>query len=254
MLAKAAHQYGLGEERLNELGETKPSTLDRLAAETQVYIAVMQNAVLDVARQDDLIVLGRGGQWLLRDIPHVVRVRIVAPFDERVRRLADVLAAEGERRPGLHAARDAIVDLLQRDDADKRGRMRYLYDRDINDPELYDVVGNGSRDDLGMIIDGIAALARHPTFATTDESRGLLAERAVASQVRVALMMDERTRHAKHSAIDVAAGTVHITGTAPRAVVDAVARTVPGVGTVRVDEPPEQLVQPPWRLYHGLFQ
>jgi cytidylate kinase len=254
MLAKAAHEYGLGEDRLSELGETKPSILDRLEAETRIYIAVMQNAVLDVALQDDVIVLGRGGQWLLRDLPHVVRVRIVASFDERVRRLAAALTAQDDRRHGLQAARDAIIDLLQRDDADKRGRMRYLYDRDINDPELYDVVCNASRDDMGMMTDGIVALARHPTFATTDESRRPLVDRAVASRVRVALMMDERTRGAKHSAIEVDAGRVRITSTAARAVVDAVARSVPGVESVHVDEPAEQGVQPLWRLYRSLFQ
>ena len=80
----------------------------------------------------------------MRGIPHVIRVRIVAAFDERVRRLTDSLVADTGRRHGLTAAHDAIVELVRRDDADKRGRMKYLYDRDIDDPELYDVIINAT--------------------------------------------------------------------------------------------------------------
>ena len=92
VLAEAAQRYGLVEERLTRLGEAKPAFLDRLAAETQTYIAVMQSAVYE-AVHDDVVVLGRGGQWLLRDVPHVLRVRLVAPFEVRVRHLAEAFTS-----------------------------------------------------------------------------------------------------------------------------------------------------------------
>ena len=249
ILAKAAHEYGLTEERLAELGEVKPSLLDRLEAETQTYIAVLENAVLEVALPDDIIVLGRGAQWLLRGIPHVIRVRIVAAFDERVRRLTDSLVADTGRRHGLTAAHDAIVELVRRDDADKRGRMKYLYDRDIDDPELYDVIINATRDEIDLMADTVVVLARDSRFTTTDESRRCLLNRAVASRVRVALMMDERTRDATHSAIEAEAASVRIASSAPRASVAAVAHSVSGVENVRVEPLADGVVRSLWHLY-----
>jgi hypothetical protein len=132
--------------------------------------------------------------------------------------------------------------------------MRYLYDRDVDDPELYDLVVNATRDALDVIADGIVALARHPTFITTDEGRRRLSDRALASRARVALLLDERTRNSRHPTIDAQAGTVRITSTAPRGVVDDVVGSVPGVQRVHVDEVSESPVTSLWHVYRTLIQ
>jgi cytidylate kinase len=238
VLAEAAHTHGLAEDRLTRLGEAKPPLLDRLSADVQTYIAVMQNAVLDAALQDDVVLLGRGGQWLLRGIPHVLRVRVIAPFDERVRRLADSLVPAGGRRPGVRRAPEALADLVRRDDADKRGRMRYLYDRDLHDPELYDIVIDTDRVDVEGAIAVIVMLARRPGLATTSEGLRRLVDRTVPSNVRVALMMDEQTRAYKHYEIEADKGVIRVTSGAPAVVAEAVARTVAGVKEVQVAEVP----------------
>jgi cytidylate kinase len=245
MLIKAAQQHGLVEERLTRLGEAKPAFLDRLAAETQTYIAVMQSAIYDAARQDDIVLLGRGGQWLLRDIPHVVRVRVIAPFDVRVRRLAAAFTSEVGRPPGVPASKTAVSDLVRRDDADKAGRMRYLYDRDVDDPRLYDLIVNTARGDLEGATEVIARFAQRPAFATTTASQRLVADRALAARVLVALLSDEATRHFRHERADADAGVVSLVTTAPPSVAEPVARTVEGVTQVRIAETP---VIPPMPL------
>ena len=40
----------------------------------------MQTSLLDIAETDNAVLMGRSGQWLLRGIPHVLRVRVIAPF------------------------------------------------------------------------------------------------------------------------------------------------------------------------------
>ncbi|HEX2438551.1 MAG TPA: cytidylate kinase-like family protein [Methylomirabilota bacterium] len=246
VLAEAAQRYGLVEERLTRLGEAKPAFLDRLAAETQTYIAVMQSAVYEAVRDDDVVVLGRGGQWLLRDVPHVLRVRLIAPFEVRVRRLAEAFTSGTGRPPSAPAPQHAVADLVRRDDADKAGRLRYLYDRDINDPRLYDLMVNTAKGDQEGAIDLIVRAAQRTSSLATPAGRQLIADRALAARVLVALLSDEDTRGYHHDRVEASAGVVTITGGASLEVVEPVARRVDGVREVRTVEipilPPSSLV------------
>jgi cytidylate kinase len=238
ILAEAAHTHGLAEDRLTRLGEAKPAFLDRLGSEAQTYIAVMQNAVLDAALQDNVVIIGRGGQWLLRGIPHVVRVRIMAPLEERVQRLTCRIVPPRDCRDGSRLGRHTIEQLIRRDDADKRGRMRYLYDRDLDDPFLYDVVFSHVGGNSGAVIEAMAILARRCTAATAAEGLQALLDRAVAGRVRVALMMDEHTRGYAHLDVEARHGMVHVTTRAPAVAVEPVTRSVSGVREVQVSEVP----------------
>src|SRR6266446_7302028 len=136
LISNAATRYGLLEEKLSHLDESKPSLFERFDAETRRYITVLQTAVFEFAEQDRVVLMGRAGQWLLRGVPHVLRLRVMAPFDRRVKRLAKKLSGQmGEQtnpRP--------VHDMARRDDMEKAGRMRYLYEVDVKDPALYDLV------------------------------------------------------------------------------------------------------------------
>ncbi len=130
LVSNAAQKYGLLEEKLSHLDESKPSLFERFDAETRRYITVIQTALYDFAEKDNVVLMGRGGQWLLRGIPHVLRVRVMAPFDVRVKRLTKKLAGP----MGEQTNPRTVSELVRRDDAEKAGRMRYLYEVGITDP------------------------------------------------------------------------------------------------------------------------
>src|SRR5438445_2740572 len=138
LISNAATRYGLLEEKLSHLDESKPSLFERFDAETRRYITVIQTALYDLAEQDRVVLMGRGGQWLLRGISHVLRVRVMAPFDLRVKRLGKKLSGQ----MGEQTNPRTVHDMARRDDMDKSGRMRYLYEVDVKDPALYDLVIN----------------------------------------------------------------------------------------------------------------
>src|SRR5512147_523031 len=94
LISNAATRYGVLEEKLSSLDESKPSLFERFDAETRRYITVLQTAVFEFAEQDRVVLMGRAGQWLLRGIPHVVRLRVMAPFEVRVKRLAKKLSGQ----------------------------------------------------------------------------------------------------------------------------------------------------------------
>ncbi|HSL48714.1 MAG TPA: cytidylate kinase family protein [Candidatus Deferrimicrobiaceae bacterium] len=178
-----AQRYGLAEDRLARLVEDRPSWIERFDAETRRCILALQTVLYEFAQADNVVLMGGGGQWLLRGVPHALRTRIVAPFSERVTRLTATLSAQGKER----VAPKTVAQLIRRDDIQKTARMRYLFDTDVKDPSLYDVLINTatlSREAaVALLADGV----RGPELLSTDAARQLVADRALASQVEVAL-------------------------------------------------------------------
>jgi cytidylate kinase len=228
LIQDAVRRYGLVEEKASHLDESKPTLFERFDAETRHYITILQTTLLEFAEADNAVLMGRGGQWLLRGIPHVMRVRLIAPLELRVRqwikRTADVTGETPNQR--------AAADFVRRDDAEKAGRMRYLYEVDIGDPALYDLVVNTEKLPPEVVVDMIERGLRHPGLQTTPSGRQVVADRALASRVQVALAIHPDTRRYRIT-VEAQAGVVTLEGTAALERAAEVAREVAGVKHVR---------------------
>jgi len=231
LISAAAQRYGLLEEKLSHLDESKPSLFERFAAETRMYITVIQTALYEFAEQDNVILMGRGGQWLLRGVPHVIRLRIIAPFETRVKRLAKKLAGQ----MGEQTNQKRVADMIRRDDAEKLGRMRYLYEVDIRDPAYYDIVISTDKLPPEAAVEVIASAALRPELATTPGGAQLVADRALASRVQVALATHPETRKYR-TTVEAKTGVVTLEGTAALDEALDVARAVEGVREVRTQQ------------------
>jgi cytidylate kinase len=231
LLSDAVRRYGLAEEKLSHLDESKPTLFERFDVETRHYITVLQTTLLEFAEQDNAVLMGRGGQWLLRGIPHIVRVRVIAPFEQRVRQWLKRTADMTGETPTQRSA----TDFVRRDDAEKAGRMRYLYEVDVADPMLYDLVINTEKVRCDAAVDMIESLVRRPETATTESARRIVAARALASRVQVALATHPETRRYRIT-VEAHDGTVVLEGTAALDRAVEVARTVPGVRDVRTQQ------------------
>jgi cytidylate kinase len=236
LISDAAHRYGLLEEKLSHLDESKPSLFERFDAETRRYITALQTALYDFAEQDRIVIMGRGGQWLLRGVSHVLRVRVMAPFELRVKRLATKLSGP----MGEQASPRTVMEMIRRDDSEKGGRMRYLYEVDLADPALYDLVINTEKVTVASSVELIAGLVGRPELRTTDAAAQLVGDRSLASRVQVALATHPETRKYRIT-VEAKAGQITLEGTAAMDEALEVARGVPGVRAVKaqqVDIPP----------------
>lgn len=236
LISDAARRYGLLEEKLSHLDESKPSLFERFDAETRRYITVIQTALYDFAEHDNVVLMGRGGQWLLRGIPHVLRVRVMAPFDVRVKRLGKKLAGP----MGEQTNPRTVTELARRDDAEKAGRMRYLYEVGITDPALYDLVINTEKLSVGAAVGLVAGVLGQTELTTTPAAAQLVADRSLASRVQVALATHPETRRYRIT-VEARSGVVTLEGTAAMDEATDVARGVDGVRDVKVrqmDMPP----------------
>ena len=226
MLSEAAHRYGVGEDKLTELDEKKPSLFERFDVETRQYTTVIQSAVLDIAEKDNVVINSRGGQVLLRGISHALRVFVIAPFELRVKRVMKKMA--GQAQEGVDVR--TTVEMVRHSDQEKHGRIRYLYNVDWSDPALYDLVLNTEKLSVEAGVEVLAGLVR--TLVTTEESRQQVRDRALASRVRAALAAHSDTRKYRLT-VDSDRGVIRLEGTAALERATEVARTVPGVVDVK---------------------
>jgi cytidylate kinase len=228
MISQAARSYGVGEEKLTQLDETKPSLFERFDVETQQYITVLQSALLDVAEEDNAVIMGRGGQVLLRGIQHVLRVRVMAPLDMRVKRVMKRMAGQMGETLDVRST----AEMIRRNDHEKFGRMRYLYDVDWGDPALYDVVINTEKLSNEAGVELIVGLLSRPDVAATEASRQAVRDRALASRVRAALRANPETRKYRIN-VEADHGVIQLEGTAALDRAADVARAVSGVVDVK---------------------
>ncbi|OGL00062.1 MAG: hypothetical protein A3E31_15200 [Candidatus Rokubacteria bacterium RIFCSPHIGHO2_12_FULL_73_22] len=236
LISEAAHRYGLVEDRLAHLSDAKPSLFERFDVETRRYITVIQSVLFEFAAADNVVLMGRGGQWLLRGIPHVLRVRVTAPFEARVKRLTERLSAQ----TGDQVTSRSVTQMVRRDDDQRLGRMRYLYEADLRDPALYDLVLSTERLTTEAAVQVLAALAGRPELAPSPAARQLVADRTLASRVQVALVTHPDTRKYRIE-VEAQEGVVTLESATALDAALGVAREVPGVREVRarlVEIPP----------------
>ena len=84
-----AAEYDLNDETLQQVDEKPPAFVEKLDRQIELNMHRIQLIVLENALKGNVVIYGRGGQDLLPGIGSIFRVRIIAPFEERVERWAE---------------------------------------------------------------------------------------------------------------------------------------------------------------------
>jgi cytidylate kinase len=226
VLADAAKEYGIAEEDLaTALGE--PSVLwEQLPGKRIAYLKCVTTSILQRAEEGRLVYHGHAGHLLLRGISHVLRVRVVADMEFRIK-------GAMER---LNVTRDEAIAEIESIDNKRRKWSRFLYGIDWEDPNLYDVVLNLERLTMDGACETIIRMTTLDEFRMSDASQKALEDVTLGSRVWAALAKHDVTRKI---AVKVSAegGRVTIEGSVgSQKVVDAipdVIRHVEGVREIR---------------------
>ncbi len=131
-IGKILADFGFGAPEVEKFDEKKPPLWDSLSVQRTKFLHSIQAAIYDFARKGQVVIVGRGGQVLLKNLPGTLHVRILAPFDLRVKRLV-----ESERIDEKHAVR-----MLRQSDLDSAGYIHSFFNADWNDASLYDLLIN----------------------------------------------------------------------------------------------------------------
>jgi cytidylate kinase len=133
--------------------------------------------ILELAQKGNVLIRGWGACGLVRDVPHVVRVRVCAPMELRERNLM------GQRSKDRGAARREI----ERNDAAHKRILHAAYGVDREDPLLYDLVLNTERLSVETCARLVRELVESPELRETDASRAILDDKVLEARMRVKL-------------------------------------------------------------------
>ncbi|NIM52711.1 MAG: hypothetical protein GTO22_26275 [Gemmatimonadales bacterium] len=230
VVQQAAAKLGVSEEALGRKMEDAPKLWDRHSATRRLYVAAVQAALAEHVAEGNLVYHGLAGGVLLRGLPSVLRVRLIAPIELRVRTLME------EHQMDQVSAEQFIRDV----DAARASWVKIMYGEDINSPTLYDMVINLERMPVPVACALVTATVRQPDFAVTDEVKAKLRDFRLACRVKVALAGAAETRGLALE-VEAQGGVVEVSGSAPLLStgrtgdhITQIARSVPGVEQVRL--------------------
>lgn len=227
LVERAASERASQHELRAALEET-PTFPGRFNHKRYVYLCLIQAALMEEARSGQAIYHGLGGQLLLKGAPALLRLRIIAPMDFRIR-------MEEAR---LKLSRAEVIAHIEKMDRDRRKWAQFLYGVDWGDPSLYDLVINLEHIGIEQACDLVASLVEQGDFEFSPERQAAMNDLALASRVRAALALNPFTSNLEVEAV-ARDGSVSVRGDLVEQVeeVERVARAVPGVTGLTVDEP-----------------
>ncbi len=150
------------------------SVLDRFPHGKERYKASIRAKILERFMQGNVVYHGLFGHHFVKDISHVLKVRIIADTASRV---ADEMAREKISEEKAHF-------VLKKDDEERRKWGMFLYGIDIMAPENYNLViriGHLSEEEA---VDIIVQAVNSPAFQETAESKAILADACLEAQVK----------------------------------------------------------------------
>jgi len=176
ILLEASEEFNIPEIRLIRAIKDSPSILNRLTHQKERYVAYIRAALLKHVQKDNVVYHGLFGHFFLQDIPHVLKVRIVADLEDRV--------ADEVKREGISEAK--AREIIVKDDEERRKWALHLYGADWWDATLYDLVIHLKTITVDDAVSLLYHLVQLPGFQTTIESQEAINNLVEATKMEMA--------------------------------------------------------------------
>jgi cytidylate kinase len=178
VLLEASEEFNIPEYVLVRELHDAPSLLQKFSHTKERYISYIRTAFLEHVQKDNVVYHGLAGRVFLSGISHVLKVRIIADLDDRIRE-------EMERE---QISLDEARNLLLKDDKERRKWSESLYGTDNRNPANFDLCVHIRKLSVEDAAEIIARTARLPAFQTTPQSQQALDDLLLASRVENRLM------------------------------------------------------------------
>lgn len=161
-----------------ELDEHCPTVWEKYDWSFRGFGAMLQKTILTHAAKDNVVIMGRGGGFLLKGIPHALSIRVVAPLDEKLARITK---------------RDSVDQgmarwLMEKVDNGRACFIRALYGKEVSDPAEYDFTFDTGKMTIEEVTAAVIELLRERDQRKTEESQKTLLMRAEAVRIKAAIL------------------------------------------------------------------
>jgi cytidylate kinase len=104
------------------------------------YLDALKSVIQDLALEENIVIHGRGSQFILHNNPSALHILVIAPLPVRINRVMTLHKVDEE------TARRQIEEY----DSSRRGFIQRFFKRDIEDPVYYDLVVNTEHMDFNL--------------------------------------------------------------------------------------------------------
>ncbi len=180
ILLEASERFNIPEIKLVRAIHDAPSIFERFTYGKEPYVASIRAALLRQVQKDNVVYHGLAGHFLLKGIPHILKVRIIASMEDRVKEemKREKISAEEARR------------ILQKDDEERRKWSKHLYGIDTADPSLYDLVIHIQCMTVDDAVEVIKCALKGPCFQSDSETQRLVDDKSLSARVEAALIQE----------------------------------------------------------------
>lgn len=178
VIVEAAKTYGVSEAELLEGLQSPPGFWARLTHAKERFVLATQAALAEMVQDGNAIYHGYAGPILLRGLPQVVKVRLLAPIDYRVRTAMAELGLTAEQ----------ARTYLDEEDAKREKWFRCLYHEEWADHSRYDIVLNLANLTKDSAVEVVAGLVQRAEAGRTAASDQELKDFALATRVRAEIV------------------------------------------------------------------
>jgi cytidylate kinase len=126
-LEERIKSYGIAGRKFDKYDERKPSFWASLSQDRDEYLHYLKTAVFTEAEQGSCVFIGRGVSVIFRNVPGVISVFLVAPFEIRIERVKSYFHCDDKR----------ARQIIEQSDHDRTGFHRYFFDIEWKDPGNY---------------------------------------------------------------------------------------------------------------------
>jgi len=150
---------------------------ERLTIDRCLYFAAVQSALASACLSGNVVYHGHSGHLLLKEVPAVLKIRLIAPLAMRIHTVMEHQGLDYE------TARDYISDI----DRERARWTKFVYGVDWMDPLNYDLVINLADIDVETACEMVATVVHRQPWANTELLKNKLADFALACRVKLAL-------------------------------------------------------------------
>jgi cytidylate kinase len=177
-LLESSKKFNIPEINLHRALEETSSIFERFMRERkEEYLFFLKMAILKNVHQNNVVGHGYSGHLLIKDIPHVLSVRINVALEDRIK-----LAMEREGMSEGEAFR-----FINKLDDQRRKWGRKIFGVDIWDSSLYDLVLQINKITTDDAVDIICRTVGMKNFQTTPQSQKIMDDMVLAADVKFAL-------------------------------------------------------------------
>lgn len=180
ILPLVSKKFGVSESKLVRALKDTPSNVGMFSKAKPEHIIFIETLITECFLKNNIVYFGVVGLPLIQEVSHVLKVNIIANLESRIK----------NRMKLDNVSQDKARKAVTKEDEQLKKWVEAVYNTDITDPNLYDLViniGHIKGDDIEDALETIISTVEHKKFQPMTYSLRCMKNVAMSCRVRATL-------------------------------------------------------------------